>query len=152
MRRVLAFLGRKLLEGLFRRVVVVFGWLVFYRQWRQLTQGKSDQVIFSANLFTPLDREDQPSANGDRYLLQLRTVLAPKTVDQLLDNVALRRLMRNLAEQATLADPILATEGTAGFEIVNDIVNCVSGSLASLTVSARSVAHGGHLRGSASCP
>jgi hypothetical protein len=39
--------------------------------------------------------------------------------------------MRNLAEQATLVDPLLATEGTAGFEIVNDIVNCVSGSLAS---------------------
>ena len=73
-----------------------------------------------------------PSADGDeRYLLQLRTVLAPKTVDQLLDNVALRRLMRSLAEQATLVDPILATEGTAGFEIVNDIVNSVSGSLAS---------------------
>ena len=67
----------------------------------------------------------------ERYLLQLRTVLPPKTVDQLLDNVALRRLMRHLAEQATLVDPILATEGTAGFEIVNDIVNCVSGSLAS---------------------
>jgi len=39
--------------------------------------------------------------------------------------------MRHLAEQATLIDPILATEGTAGFEIVNDIVNSVAGSLAS---------------------
>ena len=64
-------------------------------------------------------------------MLQLRTVLAPKTVDQLLDNVALRRIMRHLAEQSTVEDPILATEGTAGFEIVNDIVNNVSGSLAS---------------------
>ena len=132
LRSVLSFLGRKLLEGLFQAMaVVVIGWLVLYRQWRQLTQGKSDQVIFSANLFTPLDAHDQPSADGERYLLQLRTVLPPKTVDQLLDNVALRRLMRHLAEQATLADPILATEGTAGFEIVNDIVNSVSGSLAS---------------------
>jgi hypothetical protein len=129
---VLSFLGRKLLEGLFQAaVVVVIGWLVLYRQWRQLTQGKSDQVIFSANLFTPLDAQDRPSADGTRYLLQLRTVLAPKTADQLLDNVALRRLMRHLAEQANLVDPILATEGTAGFEIVNDIVNSVSGSLAS---------------------
>ena len=41
------------------------------------------------------------------------------------------RVIRNLAEQASLADPILATEGTAGFEIVNDIVNSVAGSLAS---------------------
>jgi hypothetical protein len=60
-------------------------------------------------------------------------VLTPKTVDQLLDNVALRRLIRKLAEKATLANPILATEGTAGFEIVNDVVNYVSGGLASST-------------------
>ena len=131
-RSVLTFLGQKLLEGLFQALaVVIIGWLVVYRQWRQLTQGKSDQVIFSANLFTPLDAQNQPSAEGERYLLQLRTVLTPKTVDQLLDNVALRRLVRHLAEQATVVDPILATEGTAGFEIVNDIVNGVSGSLAS---------------------
>jgi hypothetical protein len=132
LRSVLSFLGRKLLEGLFQAiVVVVIGWLVLYRQWRQLTQGKSDQIIFSANLFTPLEPQNPPPADGGWYLLQLRTVLSPKTVDQLLDNVALRRLTRNLAEQATLVDPLLATEGTAGFEIVNDIVNCVSGSLAS---------------------
>ena len=50
-------------RGLFRPVaVVVVGWLVLYRQWRQLTQGKSDQVIFSANLFTPLATHDQSSA------------------------------------------------------------------------------------------
>ena len=128
---VLSFLGRKVLEGIVQAgVVVVVGWLVLYRQWRQLTQGKSDQVIFSANLFTPLATHDQPSLDERRYVLQLRTVLPPRTVDQLLDNVALRRLMRNLAEQATVEDPILATEGTAGFEIVNDIVNNVSGSLA----------------------
>jgi hypothetical protein len=132
LRSMLSFLGRKLLEGLFQAIaVVVIGWLVLYRQWRQLTQGKSDQVIFSANLFTPLAAQDRPMADDERYLLQLRTVLPPKTVDQLLDNVALRRVTRHLAEQATLVDPILATEGTAGFEIVNDIVNCVSGSLAS---------------------
>ena len=56
-RSVLSFLGQKLFEGLFQAVaVVVIGWLVLYRQWRQLTQGKSDQVIFSANLFTPLGK------------------------------------------------------------------------------------------------
>ncbi len=131
-RSVLSFLVEKLFEGLLQAVaVVVIGWLVLYRQWRQLTQGKSDQVVFSANLFTPLGEHDHPSADGERYLLQLRTVLAPKTVDQFLDNVALRRLTRSLAEKATLVDPILATEGTAGFEIVNDVVNSVSGSLAS---------------------
>ncbi len=64
-------------------------------------------------------------------MLQLRTVLPTRTIDQLLDNVALRRVTRHLAEQASLADPILATEGTAGFEIVNDVVNNVAGSLAS---------------------
>ena len=57
--------------------------------------------------------------------------MSPKTIDQFLDNVALRRLTRSLAEKATLVDPILPTEGTAGFEIVNDIVNSVAGSLAS---------------------
>jgi hypothetical protein len=131
---ILLKIGEKLFEGLLQAIaVVVIGWLVVYRQWRQLTQGRSDQVVFSANLLTPID---QPGASngppGDgRYLLRLRTVLPPRTIDQLLDNVALRRQMRHLAEQATLAAPILATEGTAGFEIVNDVVNSVAGSLAS---------------------
>jgi hypothetical protein len=131
-RSILLFLVEKLFEGLLQAVaVVVIGWLVLYRQWRQLTQGKSDQIVFSANLFSPLGEPDHRSADGERYLLQLRSVMAPKTIDQFVDNVALRRLTRSLAETATLVDPILATEGTAGFEIVNDIVNSVSGSLAS---------------------
>jgi hypothetical protein len=131
-RNMLSFLIQKLFEGLFQAVaVVVIGWLVLYRQWRQLTQGKSDQVLFSANILTPLGEPGHPPADGTRYLLQLRTVMAPKTIDQFLDNVALRRLTRSLAEKATLVDPILATEGTTGFEIVNDVVNSVSGSLAS---------------------
>ena len=59
---VLSFLGQKLFEGLFQAVaVVVIGWLVLYRQWRQLTQGRSDQVVFSANLLTPLDDQGRPS-------------------------------------------------------------------------------------------
>ena len=54
-RAVLSFLGEKLFEGLFQALtVLVIGWLVFFRQWRQLIQGKSDQVVFSANLLTPL--------------------------------------------------------------------------------------------------
>jgi hypothetical protein len=130
-RDVLRVVGEKLFEGLLQALaVVVIGWLVFYRQWRLLLQGRSDQIVFSANILTPLGEPAAGSAAGDRYLLQLRTVLPPKTVDQLLDNVAMRRLTRRLAEQASLVDPILATEGTAGFEIVNDIVNSVSGSLA----------------------
>jgi hypothetical protein len=131
-RDVASFIGNRLLEGVFQAIaVVVIGWLVLYRQWRQLTQGRSDQVVFSANLLTPLVASSSESSAVDRYVLQLRTVLPPRTVDQILDNVALRRMLRNLAEQATVVDPILATEGTAGFEIVNDLVNSVSGSLAS---------------------
>lgn len=131
---VLFFIGEKLFEGLLQAIaVVVVGWLVLYRQWRQLTQGRSDQVVFSANLLTPIGgpSEANDSAGAGRYLLQLRTVLPSRTIDQLLDNVALRRAMRGLAEQATLVDPVLATEGTAGFEIVNDVVNSVAGGLAS---------------------
>ena len=132
LREVARFLGEKLLEGIFQAIaVVVIGWLVLYRQWRQLTQGRSDQVVFSANLLTPIVEPSAGAAGVDLYQLQLRTVLPPRTVDQILDNVALRRVIRQLAEQATLADPILATEGTAGFEIVNDILNSVAGSLAS---------------------
>ncbi len=126
-------MAEKLFAGLFQAIaVVVIGWLVVYRQWRQLTQGRSDQVVFSANLLTPIDGEPAAAdtAKDGRYVLQLRTVLPPRTIDQLLDNVALRRVMRGLAEQATLTDPVLATEGTAGFEIVNDVVNNVAGSLA----------------------
>ncbi len=133
-RGVLLFIGEKLFEGLLQAIaVVVLGWLVVYRQWRQLTQGRSDQVVFSANLLTPIDQPTGSSGppGDERYLLQLRTVLPPRTIDQLLDNVALRRQTRRLAEQATLVDPILATEGTAGFEIVNDVVNSVAGRLAS---------------------
>ncbi len=61
-REVLKFLGEKLLEGVFQAVaVVVIGWLVLYRQWRQLTQGRSDQVVFSANLLTPIG---EPAGRG----------------------------------------------------------------------------------------
>jgi len=131
-RDVLFFLGGKLLEGALQAVaVVVIGWLVLYRQWRQLTQGRSDQVVFSANLLTPLGGPAAGSAGDERYVLQLRTVLPSRTIDQLLDNVALRRLMRSLAESTSVVDPILATTGTAGYEIVNDVVNCVAGGLAS---------------------
>lgn len=126
------WIAEKLFEGLLQAIaVVVLGWLVLYRQWRQLTQGRSDQVVFSANLLTPVDGDGDIAASEGRYVLQLRTVLPPRTIDQLLDNVALRRVMRGLAEQATIAEPVLATQGTAGFEIVNDVVNNVAGSLAS---------------------
>ena len=125
------FIAEKLFEGLLQAIaVVVIGWLVLYRQWRQITQGRSDQVVFSANLLTPISEAAAGGAGTDRFVLQLRTVLPPRTIDLLLDNVALRRVTRHLAEQASLADPILATEGTAGFEIVNDVVNSVAGSLA----------------------
>jgi hypothetical protein len=132
-REVVIFLGGKLLEGLLQAAaVLVIGWFVLYRQWRQLTQGRSDQIVFSANILTPLKGTTAGSTGGgERYVLQLRTVLAPRTIDQVLDNVALRRLTRSLAESTSVSDPILATEGTAGFEIVNDIVNSVAGGLAS---------------------
>jgi hypothetical protein len=131
-RDVLIFLGSNLLEGLLQAfAVVVIGWLVLYRQWRQLTQGRSDQIVFSANLLTPISAPTAGSAGDEQYVLQLRTVLPPRTIDQLLDNVALRRLTRSLAERTSVVDPILATVGTSGFEIVNDIVNSVAGSLAS---------------------
>jgi hypothetical protein len=131
-RSVLSYLGEKLFDGLLQALtVVVIGWLVFYRQWRQLMQGKSDQVVFSANLLTPLGRQEGQGTQGEQYVLQLRTVLESQTVDELLDNVALRKSMRQLAEGASVVNPILATEGTTGFEIVNDIVNDVAGSLAS---------------------
>jgi hypothetical protein len=131
LRSILSFLGHKLVEGLFQAVVVLLlGWFVVFRHWRQLAQGRSDQVVFSANLLTPIvDRP--PPGEPEKYQLQLRTVLPPKTVDQLLDNLALRQLIRRLAEAATLTDPVLATDGTAGFEIVTDVVNNVSGTLAS---------------------
>jgi hypothetical protein len=128
---VVTFIGGRLLQGLIQAITVVgIGWFVLYRHWRQINQGKSDQIVFSANLFTRLDPTAEHSANNGRYLLQIRTVLPPKTINELLDNTALRRQIRHLAEQATITDPILATEGTAGFEIVNHIVNCVSGHLA----------------------
>jgi hypothetical protein len=131
-RHVSGVLIQKLFEGLYHALaVLLIGWLVFYRQWRQLIQGRSDQVVFSANLLTPLPESAPGSGGGGRYVLQLRSVLAPRTIDQFLDNVALRRLARSLAETATLVDPILATEGTTGFEIVNDVVNSVAGGLAS---------------------
>jgi hypothetical protein len=131
LRSALSILGQKLLEGLLQAVaVVVIGWVVLYRQWRQITQGRSDQVVFSANLLTPSGQHANSSTEGEQFVLQIRTVLPPQTVDELLDNVALRRMTRHLAEQASLVNPVLATQETAGFEILNDIINHVAGSLA----------------------
>src|SRR5580658_5956460 len=63
---VLRFIATKLFEGLLQAIaVVVIGWLVLYRQWRQLMQGRSDQVIFSANLLTPIVEPSAGAAGVD---------------------------------------------------------------------------------------
>ena len=132
-RSVLSFLGQKLVEGLFQAIaVVVIGWLVVYRQWRQLTQGKSDQVIFSANLFTPLDRDKIRRRRMERDIFSSsEPCWPPRRSTSFWTMWHFASSCAAWPNRPPWRIPILATEGAAGFEIVNDIVNCVSGRLAS---------------------
>lgn len=92
------------------------------RELQRFQQGDSDDVLFQAHYLFPTAAE--------QVQLLFRNVTTKLTVNQLYDNPAARELIRNLTEKTTLNDPILPTQGTLGFELLNDAGNYAAGALA----------------------
>jgi hypothetical protein len=118
--------GKAILEDVLGKigtilVGVAVAWVVFFSQLRRFWVGDSDDLLVQAHYLLP---------RGEKYLLVFRTVVSPTTVKKLFDNDAAQRLIRRLAKATTIDQPILQSDGHLGFEIVNDILNHISGHLA----------------------
>lgn len=104
---------------------VVSWYFLFRKRIRELQrfqQGDSDDVLFQAHYLLPV--------GGEQVQLVFRNVTTKLTVPQLYDNEAARQLIHGLVEETTLNDPILPTQGTLGFELLNDAANYAAGALA----------------------
>lgn len=88
-------------------------------------EGDSDEIIFQANLLRLIG-----GPGGKDVLLQLRTCGPGTTVNQLFDNQAARKAMRDLGTRTSIADPILPAEGKLGFELINTCLNHLTGGMA----------------------
>lgn len=104
--------------------------LVFRRHLRaldRLKRGDSDDVLFQAHFLVPVET---PGASREDCVLVFRNLMPSTTVNELYDNPAARKIVRQMAEDTTLKNPVLRTEGMLGFEVLNDAFNHVAGHLA----------------------
>lgn len=105
--------------------------LVFRRKLNAIARmqsGDSDDFIFQMHQLSELSRDDDSS--DEKYVLLFRNVAPKTTRNDLYDNVAIRDVVKSLADQTSLSDPVLRTEGTLGFELLNDALGHISGLLA----------------------
>jgi hypothetical protein len=102
-------------------------WFLLFRrklqELRRFNQGESDEILFQMHKLVPLG--DSP----DDIVLIFRNVGIKTSINQLYENTAARELVRNLADGTSLTEPILRTEGTPGFEVINDALGHVAGYL-----------------------
>ncbi|GIW79795.1 MAG: hypothetical protein KatS3mg105_1602 [Gemmatales bacterium] len=107
---------------------IFFSWFLLFRRRRQelqrLEKGDSDDILFQMHHLIPVDGTD------DECVLIFRNIGPRTTVNSLYDNQAARELVKKLANQTSLQDPLLRTEGTAGFEVLNDALGYIAGFLA----------------------
>jgi len=104
-------------------------YLLFRRKLRDLQRlqsGESDDFIFQMHCLAPLPDSD------DEFVLLFRNVAPKTTLNHLYDNPAARNLVKRLADQTSLADPLLKTEGSDGFEVLNDALGHIAGLLATM--------------------
>lgn len=117
-----------LLQFLATLLGLVFGWFLWLRKalvsQKRLKKGETDNVIFQMHVLQPVS-----GTRGDVVLL-FRNVVANTTVEDLYENPAARELVRRLAKGTTLHDPVLQTEGSQGFDVLNDAFSHVAGHLA----------------------
>jgi hypothetical protein len=99
---------------LFRRRLVELG---------KLQRGESDEILFQWHTLIPLND------SGD-VVLAFRNVGPRSTVNSLYDNLAARDLLKRLSDRTTLMEPVLHTEGTVGFEVLNTALGYIAGYLA----------------------
>jgi hypothetical protein len=103
-------------------------WFLLFRRrlnaLQRLQSGDSDDFIFQMHCLQPIP------GRPDETVLLFRNLAPKTTLHELYDNVAARELVKSLAERTSLGDPILKTEGTLGFEILNDAMGHIAGWLA----------------------
>lgn len=105
----------------------VVSWFLLLRKRRlalnRLIRGDSDDVLFQSHHLHAVP-------GTDRFVLLFRNVGPSTKVDRLYDNPAANQIVRELAAKTTLQDPVLKTEGTLGFEVLNDAFIHLAGHLA----------------------
>lgn len=101
-------------------------WFLLFRkrlqEIRRFQQGESDEILFQMHRLVPL-------ADSPDIVLIFRNIGPKTSIDHLYENGAARKLVRELLERTSLAEPILQTEGSPGFEIVNDALGYIAGHL-----------------------
>lgn len=109
-------------------------WFLLFRKrlnaLQRMQQGDSDDFIFQMHQLCPVDDKSATSKNTKDQVLIFRNVAPKTTLNDLYDNIAVRDEIKKLADQTTLTDPILHTEGTLGFEMLNDALGHTAGLLA----------------------
>ncbi|MEM6469254.1 MAG: hypothetical protein AAF802_06765 [Planctomycetota bacterium] len=107
-------------------------WFLLFRKRlnaiQKMQSGDSDDLLFQMH---HLDWQTAGKPTSDTDCVLLFRNIAPKTtLNQLYDNEAVRERLEASADQTSLSDPILKTEGTVGFEIVNDALGHIAGLMA----------------------
>ena len=67
--------------------------------------------------------------SAEDIVLLFRNVGIKTSINQLYENGAARDLVRKLADATSITEPILRTEGTPGFEVINDALGHIAGYL-----------------------
>ncbi|WP_417746013.1 hypothetical protein [Rosistilla oblonga] len=109
-------------------------WFLLFRKrlnaLQRMQAGDSDDFIFQMHQLTPVDDASPATGSSDKYVLLFRNVAPKTTLNDLYDNIAVRDEINKLADQTTLSNPILQTDGTLGFEMLNDALGHIAGLLA----------------------
>ncbi|MFZ4767473.1 MAG: hypothetical protein ACOYMN_21180, partial [Roseimicrobium sp.] len=110
-------------------------WFLLIRKRRlalaRLTRGDSDDVLYQAHFLVPV-------AGTGQSVLLFRNLAPTLKLTSLYDNPAAQDIARKLADKTTLENPVLQTEGTLGFEVLNDAFIHIAGHLALASVERES--------------
>ena len=102
-------------------------WFLLFRrklaELRRFNHGESDEILFQMHKLMPLNN------SPDDIVLLFRNVGVKTTINLLYENTAARDLVRKLADGTSITEPILRTEGTPGFEVINDALGHIAGYL-----------------------
>lgn len=103
-------------------------WILLFRRRlnaiAKMQSGDSDDFIFQMHCLWEL-----PQQPGDCVLL-FRNIAPKTTLNELYDNLVVRETVKSIADATTLENPILQTEGTLGFELLNDAMGHLAGLVA----------------------
>lgn len=119
------------LELIARTIGILAGfllsWYLLFRrklnEIRRFQRGESDDILFQTHSLYPIEGTDE-------VVLLFRNVGSRMTVNMLYDNPAARVEVQRIADDTTMADPVLMTEGTSGFDLINTAQGHIAGELA----------------------